>query len=516
MARKTTRAASRRGRVALLLTRRLRRRVRIGAALVGAAAAALALPAAAGAHVANIEYRFPLPVWVYALAGAVAVLATVPAAALAVRARPDRASGNLYPSLARLHLGAIGLALATILLAVFFVSGFFNSDLGFFNPASVLFWVDFWVGLGILSALVGNVWDFVSPLSAAGRWLERLLAARGASVRAYPPGLGVWPSVVLLLVFSWVELVWDDGRRPETIAMLAVAYVTFQLAGMVLYGVEVWLARGELFTVFARTFARLAPLELYVTQSADVCRAARCEDEGERIGCPSCWIDAPRERRGLRLRAYGAGIRREPPLGPGGSAFVVFLLATVVFDGFRGTVYSARLDGFFVDLAPGFRSHDDILATYTMIIILAAFALLFLAIVFLVSRLERVDLATATRRYAPTLIPIAAVYFIAHYILYLFYTGQLTPGAVLDPLGRDWVGDYRPWTGVPGSVVWIVQAGFIVWGHVVAVVEAHRVSIRVHTRVRHAVAAQLPLAALMVTYTFAGLWVLGQALRGEG
>jgi prolyl-tRNA synthetase len=30
-------------------------------------------------------------------------------------------------------------------------------------------WVDFWVGLGIVTALVGNAWDFVSPLSAAGR-----------------------------------------------------------------------------------------------------------------------------------------------------------------------------------------------------------------------------------------------------------------------------------------------------------------------------------------------------------
>lgn len=474
------------------------------------------LPGAAYAHVANIEYRFPIPVWVYALAGAMAVLATVPAAALAVRARRDRTSRNLYPAVARLRPGALGLGLAIVLLGIFFVSGFFNSELGFFNPANVLFWVDFWVGLGVVSALVCNVWDFVSPLSAVGRRLERVLAARGASVRRYPASLGVWPSVALLLSFSWVELVWEEGYHPQTLAMLAIAYVSFQLAGMVLYGTEVWLARAELFTVFARTFARLAPLELYVTQPTDVCRAARCDDEGERIGCPSCWLDAAPEGRGLRLRAYGAGIRREPPLGPGGSAFVVFLLATVVFDGFQGTAYSRRLDERLIDLLPGLGRHDDLLATYSMTIVLAAFALLFAAVVFLVSRLERADFVTVAERYAPTLIPIAAVYFIAHYILFLFYTGQLTPGAVLDPFGRDWVGDYRPWTGVPGSVVWLVQAGFIVWGHVLAVIEAHRVSLGVHGRVKRAVVAQLPLATLMVAYTFAGLWVLGQALRGEG
>ena len=43
----------------------------------------------------------------------------------------------------------------------------------------MLVWVDFWVGLGLVSAFVGNVWDFVSPLSAAARALDRLLARHG-------------------------------------------------------------------------------------------------------------------------------------------------------------------------------------------------------------------------------------------------------------------------------------------------------------------------------------------------
>ena len=46
---------------------------------------------------------------------------------------------------------------------------------------TVLTWVDFWVGLGIVSALVGNVWDFIGPLNVGGRWLDRRLAAAGTS-----------------------------------------------------------------------------------------------------------------------------------------------------------------------------------------------------------------------------------------------------------------------------------------------------------------------------------------------
>jgi hypothetical protein len=77
-------------------------------------------------------------------------------------------------------------------------------------------------------------------------------------------------------------------------------------------------------------------------------------------------------------------------------------------------------------------------------------------------------------------------------------------------------GASRPWArAIPPAVVWYVQAGLIVWGHLVAVLEAHRVSLRAHRTVRAALAAQLPLVALMVGYTFSGLWILGQALAGE-
>jgi len=52
----------------------------------------------------------------------------------------------------------------------------------------------------------------------------------------------------------------------------------------------------------------------------------------------------------------------------------------------------------------------------------------------------------------------------------------------------------------------------IVWGHVAAVFAAHRLALRTAGRVR-ALMAQVPLVALMVAYTVAGLWVLAQQLK---
>jgi hypothetical protein len=373
-------------------------------------------------------------------------------------------------------------------------------------------WVDFWVGLGIVSALLGNVWDFVSPLNAAGRLLDRALARRDSVALAYPERLGLWPATALLLVWSWMELVWAPAKEPRTLVVILLAYAALQLVAMAAYGAEAWLARGELFTVLARTFARFAPLELYVRAPAGECRAARCVDD-ERRGCPACWLDAAREDRAIRFRGYGAGVRREAPLGPAGGTFVLALLATVVYDGFSQTNQYARLEAWFLGRSIWLAAHEKVLDTLLMGAIVCAFALAFLAVVALVSRFERASIADAARRYAPTVIPIAAVYFVSHYFLFLVYASQFTKAAVLDPFAREWVPDLEtPWTGVPGQVVWWVQVVLIVWGHVVAVFAAHRVSLAVNRTPRRALAAQWPLIALMVGYTFTGLWVLGQVL----
>ena len=461
--------------------------------------------------VPGIDYHFPLPVWLYAVAAGVAVLGSALAALVAVKPERPKAHRNLYPSLRPLRLGAVGLALSSLLLVVALVGGLFGAQEFFENPMTILVWVDFWVGLGLTSALVANVWDYVSPLSAAGRWLERRFAQRGTAVLRYPDALGIWPATALLLVWTWMELVWDGAREPRTLALLALLYIAVQLVGMAAFSPEVWLARCELFTVFARTLARFAPFETYVRAPAGPCRAGRCVDE-ERPGCPDCWLAAPKEVRGIRVRAYGSGVRREPPLGPAGGAFVVATLATVVYDGFSQTNPYANVEAFFLDRSNWFGLHTDVLNTLLLAASVLAFAVAFLAVCAVVSLREPGGVSAVARRYAPTLIPIAAVYFVSHYFLYLVYAGQLTGGDLLDPLGKDWVPDYAPWAGVPGGVVWYIQVALIVWGHVVAVLEAHRVAVSVHPRPRTALVAQTPLVLLMVGYTFTGLWVLGQTL----
>ena len=404
----------------------MQRARRTGLALASLVAVSLAAPSAASAHaVSGIDYRFPLPIWLFALAAGVAVLASAPAAMFAVRSEKTWTGRDFYGSIRRLRLGTIGLVIFTAALLDALFGGLFGPEDFFENPVTIVVWVDFWVGLGIVTALVGNAWDFVSPLSAAGRALERALATRGASVVRYPERLGLWPAIALVLLWSWMELVWDAAKSRSRSRSSCSPTSPSSSSRWRCSGPRSGSRAGSS-SLWSRGLSPASPPSSSPCAGRRVpCRADRCIEE-ERIGCPSCWLDAAPEERAMRLRTYGSGVRREPPLGVGGGTFVLALLATVVYDGFSQTQQYVDLGGWFIDRSNWLALHVTTLDTMLMVAVVAAVFARLLVVVTVVSRLEGRPVADAARRYAPTLIPIAAVYFVSHYFLYLIYAGQFT------------------------------------------------------------------------------------------
>jgi hypothetical protein len=445
------------------------------------------------AHAAPFNYKFPLPIWMYVVAGGAAVLLSAPAAALAVTEAPAREwrSRNLYPWVRRLHLAQVVLVLVAAIFVVALIGGLFGttdeSQEFLENPITVISWVDFWVGLGIVSWLLGDVWEHISPVNGAARTLDRALAHRQVQPLAYPARLGQWPAVALLLIWSWLELVWPTAKDPRTLALILIAYIVATLVGCALFGAEAWLGHVELFSVFARTLSRFSPLEL-------------------RPFAPEEWAATPVAERSVRLRVHGAGLRTDPELPVGGGAFVLATLATVVFDGWSQTDRFGSVEQWVWERWSFLAQHVQVLQTLAMVAVVVVFVAAYL----LVSRRH-------ARIVAPTLIPIAAVYFTAHYFAYLLIDGQATLGVIVDPFGQSWnpggLGEYGFWKGIaPAAGVWWIQILLIVWGHVAAVFAAHRLALRGSTRVR-ALVAQAPLVGLMVLYTVAGLWVLAQQIK---
>jgi len=200
--------------------------------VLGAATAigvtSLAWPATADAHaIGTVTYQFPVPLWLYVLAGAIAVAASVPAAALANARIGGHLGTNFYrPGSGRLVRAAQILAAALLIEIV--AAGLFGSQEFAANPATVLVWVDLWVGVGLVAAVFGPVWDLVNPLRLLGDLVDRVSPAPPV---AYPEPLGQWPAVAGLAIFGWMELAWPGGSHPFDLAVVIVVYVLVQFVG---------------------------------------------------------------------------------------------------------------------------------------------------------------------------------------------------------------------------------------------------------------------------------------------
>ena len=147
------------------------------------------------------------------------------------------------------------------------------------NPATVLFWIDVWVGVAVMSALFGNVWDAISPLNALGRVLEQQLARDGITPRAYPAWLGMWPAVLQLLAIAWLELCWTGGSNPAYLAVVIAVYLMRAPAGdgRVRRGGVAGAGRA-VHRHLARALTRFAPVEIW-SRTDEPCQARRCTEQ---------------------------------------------------------------------------------------------------------------------------------------------------------------------------------------------------------------------------------------------
>ncbi|MBI2025713.1 hypothetical protein HYT04_02925, partial [Candidatus Kaiserbacteria bacterium] len=121
------------------------------------------------------------------------------------------------------------------------------------------------------------------------------------------------------------------------------------------------------------------------------------------------------------------------------------------------------------------------------------------------------------RTFIVSLLPIAIVYEIAHFVTLLLIDGQRIISLVSDPFGFGWdlfntaeyVINYRL---VDLKALWNLQVALIIIGHVIAVYVAHVIAVRTFKDEAVAVRSQFPMLILMVLYTMLGLWILAQPI----
>ncbi len=434
-----------------------------------ALATSAALPATALGHALNPTYTSRLPLAVY-LAGAAMTVALSFLFVLArdVRATPPSttAPAHLPPRWLRVGLRVLGIAAWLWILAQGIVGGASSGSV-----APLFLWVYGWVGLAVVSALIGPAWHFLDPFSTIydiGAWVVRRLGVQPWAPADYPERVGRWPAVIAFVGFVWLELV-DTGGGPSTLFVVLVGYTAFTLAMMAQFGRDTWRANGETFTVWFRLLGRLAPFGL--------------ADEDGRV----------------RRRPFVSGLL-EPGWTTSDAVLAALGVGSILFDGLSQTQFWFELFG-----APGVPG--ETLLLFGWLGLLAAAALL----------LTRFVGVAAT---GAGLLPIAVGYLIAHYLTYLLIDGQNILVAISDPFQQGWdlFGTaFHEASGawLPPGLVWTLQLASVVGGHMLGAWAGH-VNAAAHAPAGADPATirrrEIPLAVVMVALTTLTLWSLGQAI----
>lgn len=482
------------------------------------------------AHVFVQPYTLPVPFWMYlyacaaALVLSFAVVAYVMGQPTSERVGPSPRAWSLLPDnrlaqsvwhAARL-VGRTG-ALVCLLLTV--VSGFVGTSDPRANINLTLFWVAFLLGWTYLVALVGDLYALVNPWRSLVDLIEKAGVNLSRARVQYPTGAGAWPAFAWYVALVWMELF--TLPRPYDLSLALTVYTVATLAGVLVFGKHAWLTHGELFSVFFRVVALVAPVEY--------------REEGgrwqARLHAPFTRLSSPSYQTSPSYPTHPTfPDHPPPPMHPALVLFVLFMLSSTTYDAVHQTflwvsLYWQRLLPLVKPLWGG-----DVLAAQAALTVgyrvyqwlgLILSPLLYLLVYGLVlmgARLltrSTVPLWRLAGEFAPSLVPIALVYHATHYATILIADLPRMWPLAADPFGMGWQlfrAELAPPRPLNMGVIWHSQVALVLLGHVAGVLLAHKTAVRVFASARLGFVSQLPMLLLMVAYTCLGLWVLSLPL----
>ncbi len=459
--------------------------------LGGLGLVALTLPASADAHGIVGKANLPIPVWLFSWAAAIVLVVSFVALST-MWMRPQLQDQHLrrlfkLPAAVEWIAGLVGVALFALVI----YSGFDGAQVTQANFSVTFLYVIFWVGVPVASVLFGDVFRALSPWRTCGRVLAALARAlrRGRPARPpmrYPPWLGVWPAIAVIVGFAWLELVYVEKDHPATLAALSLAYFLAMLAGMALFGVEEWSSQADGFGVYFNLLSKLSAL-------------------------------VRREDGAVYVRRPLSGVT-DLHVGSGMVVFICTLIGTTTFDGFsNGGIWRTNepsLQSVFEGVGLGPTPAQELAYSVGLLLCILVILAVYRVGIFGVRRVsERYDSSTLTRTFAHTLVPIAFAYVLAHYFSLLIWQSQAMIYLASDPLGNganlfgtsSYQIDYHV---ISYAAIWYVQVAALVTGHVGGLALAHDRALVLYKDPEEAVRSQYWMLAVMVAFTSFGLWLL--------
>lgn len=327
------------------------------------------------------------------------------------------------------------------------------------NPSVGFIYVWLWVGLVVLSVILGEAYKRTNPMRS-------LLGFTGAA-KAEQPGLASrWPGAVALLAFLYLELVMPGGTTLPVLRTAAAIWFVWVVVGHFI--APRWIERADPFEVYGTTVAKMS----FWTRRDGVIQK----------------INPMRNLTHWKVPAATWAVS-------------VVLLGGTAFDALSNSATWVRMtqDS---SIAPWILGTVGLFAVVLLVGFLYALGCNTLK--------EGRSLTQTMNDLAPGLVPLIVGYCIAHYGTMFYLEGQRTLFWFSDPLGRgdNLFGLIEATPDVslfafPTAVAW-TQVGLIVGGHVLGVLVTHELTLRRTTAIKQ----QLPLLLVMVVFTVAGLLLM--------
>lgn len=334
------------------------------------------------------------------------------------------------------------------------------------NPVFGFVFVWLWVGIVPASLLLGQVYRRTNPV-------RLILRMTGASIAPASENLlSRLPAAAALLLFLYAELVEPLTLSLPVLRGFAALWLLWVVLGTMATS-QRWIARADPFEAFATTVAKL-----------------------------SAWTRSPTGTLMLINPLRNLASWRAPK-------HLTWLTAVLL----AGTLFDAvAASAWWVKLTQASEVSPRILGTAGLLLSVAVVGGLFL-LCCLPLRREGRTLSETADSLAPSLVPLVAGYFLAHYATMLYLDGQRTAIRFSDPFGLGWnifgMAEAGPDTTLLAfpTLIAVLQVLLIVAGHVAAALVCHDIALR-DAPAGSAILRQVPMLALMVMLTVLGMLLM--------
>ena len=513
------------------------------------------------AHGFGERYDLPIPLNYFLVGGALTVALSFVLIGWFIRQNTERSDYvrvNLWQFLLFRLLGRLVAftvsVLSIVLLILSISSGLVGTPSALDNFVPTFVWIIWWVGVGYVVALVGNVWAIANPWQVIFKYYEKLFIpgrSKFVGILKWPDRLESWPALIGFVVFAWIENVYTGASSPASLSILIILYTVYTWVGMFLFGRHVWLKKADPFFVLFSLFSRFSPTEVRIENNhkrSEICLecSSGCKEEIQSyacVDCYECWEISGqdpkyRQYRSFSFRPWASGLLRGDQVSTSLVVFHITALATVTYDGLSETPAWVSVQTFLwpiLDPFPGsaISAIESLGVLFIPLFFAGAYVLICRYVSILSSRSLRTDAVIHSFVFA--LVPIALVYNLSHYFSFLLITGQQIIPLISNPFGcgiGDWSGsicsvgslstadwdlfgtaNYKPNIAiVDARFAWILSVSSIVVGHIISVYIAHVISLKRMLNHKLAVRSQYPMLVLMVFYTAVSLWIISQPL----